>query len=113
MPNLELLIVIVISWILIWSFEKGNLSILGLSPTISRLKYAAILFVVTASCCSTGFFMRMYFSYEEFGLNPKTSVLFVLTGIWMTLKSVLFEELLCRGVGLYILIKKLDRNGQF
>lgn len=110
MPNLELLIVIVISWILIWFFEKGNLSVLGLRPTISRLKYAAILFVVTAICCSTGFFMRMYFANEEFGLNPKISISFVLTGIWLTLKSVLFEELLCRGVGLYILIKKIGRK---
>lgn len=110
MQNLELLVVIAISWILIWLFEKGDLSVLGLRPTMSRLKYAGILFIVTAASCSAGFFMRMYFAKEEFALNPKTSISFILTGIWLPLKSVLFEELLCRGVGLYILIKKFGQR---
>ena len=104
---LQLVGLLAISWLLIWLFEKGNLSVLGLTPTKDRLKYFTILFLVTAVCCSSGFFLRMYFAKEEFGLNPRTSIPFILTGIWVTLKSVLFEELLCRGVGLYILIKKI------
>jgi len=107
---LQLIGLLAISWLLIWLFEKGNLSVLGLTPTKDRLKYFTILFVVTALCCSAGFFMRMYFAKEEFGLNPKTNISFILTGIWVTLKSVLFEELLCRGVGLYILIKKIGQR---
>lgn len=110
MQNLELLVVIAVSWILIWLFEKRGLSVLGLRPTMSRLKYAGLLFLVTAACCSAGFLMRMYFAKEEFALNPKTSMSFILAGIWLTLKSVLFEELVCRGVGLYILIKKIGQK---
>src|SRR5687768_2303052 len=107
MAHLELIILIAVSWILIRFFDsdshrKGNLSVLGLKPTKSRLLYAAILFFVTAFCCATGFFMRMYFADEEFGLNPEIDFGFVLSGIWVVLVSVLFEELLCRGVGLYI-----------
>ncbi len=107
---LQLIGLLAISWLLIWLFEKENLSVLGLTATKDRLKYFAILFVVTAVCCSTGFFMRMYFAKEEFGLNPKINIWFVLTGVWVILKSVLFEELLCRGVGLYILIKKIGQR---
>lgn len=107
---LQLIGLLAISWLLIWLFEKGNLSVLGLTPTKDRLKYFTILFVVTAVCCSAGFFMRMYFAKEEFILNPKLDTSFIVSGIWLTLKSVLFEELLSRGVLLYILIKKLGRK---
>jgi membrane protease YdiL (CAAX protease family) len=98
------------SWLLIWLFEKGNLSVLGLKPTKSRLKYSAILFITTAICCSTGFLMRIYFGKEQFDLNPKLNINLILTGIGLTIKSVLFEELLSRGVILYILIKKLGQK---
>lgn len=107
---LQLIGLLAISCLLIWLFEKGNLSVLGLRPTKDRLKYFFILFIVTAACCSAGFFLRMYFAKEEFGLNSKATVPFILTGIWITLKSVLFEELLCRGVGLYILVKKIGKK---
>lgn len=106
----EIIGLLAISWLLIWFFEKGNLSVLGLSPTKIRLKYAAILFIITAICCSTGFIMRMLFAKEEFILNPQTDTSFMVSGIWLTLKSVLFEELLTRGVLLYILIKKIGQK---
>lgn len=106
----EIIGLLAISWILIWLFEKGNLSVLGLRPTKSRLKYSAILFFTTAICCSTGFLMRMYFGKEQFVLNPKLNSALIFTGIWLTIKSVLFEELLCRGVILYILIKRLGQK---
>ena len=106
----EIIGLLAVSWILIWLFEKGNLSILGLRPTKNRLRYAAILFMITALCCSTGFLMRILFAKEQFILNPKINTAFVFTGIWLTLKSVLFEELLSRGVLLYILIKKLGQK---
>lgn len=110
MKNLELIALIALSWLLIWLFEKGNLSISGLKPTTNRLKLSALLFVVTALCCSIGFFMRMYFGQERFVVNPQLNTALILMGIWRTFASVLFEELLCRGIGLYILIKKLGQK---
>jgi len=106
----EIIGLLAISWILIWFFEKSNLSVLGLRPTKSRLKYAAILFIITAICCSTGFLMRMYFTREQFTLNPNLKATLIVTGSWLVLKSVLFEEILSRGVLLYILIKKLGQK---
>lgn len=51
--------------------------------------------------------MRMYFADQQWKLNPALSANLILTGIWWNVKSVLFEELIFRGVLLYILIKKL------
>ena len=98
------------SWALLWWFEKGNLSALGWEPTAGRLKPAAILFLTTAACCSTAFFMRSWFTAEQFVLNPAADTARVLSGLWQNIRSVLTEELLCRGVGLYILIKKLGQK---
>ena len=110
MKNLELIALIILSWLLIWLFEKGKLSILGLKPTANRLKILVLLFGVTALCCSIGFFMRMYFGKEVFALNPQLTTTLILTGVWRVFESVLFEELLFRGVGLYILIKKVGQK---
>ena len=106
----EIIVLLAASWLLIWLFEKGNLSVLGLRPTNSRLKYSAILFSVTALSCSTGFLMRMLFVKEQFALNPNLSASLIVSGIWSVLKSVLFEELICRGALLYILIKKIGQK---
>jgi uncharacterized protein len=51
--------------------------------------------------------MKMYFGQQQWLLNPNLSVNLILTGIWWNIKSVLFEELIFRGVLLYILIKNL------
>jgi hypothetical protein len=53
---LQLIGLIAISWLLIWLFEKGNLSVLGLTPTKDRLKYFTLLFIVSAMLSATAFF---------------------------------------------------------
>lgn len=110
MQNAELILIIALSWGLIWLYERADLGVLGGRPTLERLKIGTILFVVTALCCASGFWMRTYFVQEQFALNPQISLELILMGIWLNFKSVLFEELLCRGVGLYILIKKLGQK---
>jgi membrane protease YdiL (CAAX protease family) len=90
-----------------WLFEKGNLKVLGFYPTKKRLVGFALFFIVTALCCSSDFFMRMLFAEQQWELNPKLTANLILTGIWWNVKSVLFEELIFRGVLFYILIKKL------
>jgi uncharacterized protein len=99
-----------ISWLLVWFFEKGNLSVLGLRPTKSRLKYFVILFIITAICSSTAFLLRICFAKEVYMLNPTLSFISVSSEVWHQFRSVLTEELLCRGVLLYILIKKTGQK---
>lgn len=98
---------LLISWFIIWLFEKGNLSMLGFYPTKKRLIDFALFFCVTALCCSSDFFMRMLFAEQRWELNPRLTANLLLSGIWWNIKSVLFEELIFRGVLLYILVRKL------
>ncbi len=103
---LGLLIQLGISYLLIWLIEKGNLSFMGFTPTRKRMADFAIFFMVAAACSSITFFLRMFFGGERWVLNPDLSASLILNGFWYHLKSVLFEELLFRGVLFYLLIRR-------
>jgi len=107
---LQLIGLIAVSWLLIWFFEKGNLSVLGLTPTKDRLKYSTILFIVSAILSVTAFLLRMYFAKEEYTISPYLTTKLILLETWHQFRSVLTEELLCRGALLYILIKKVGQT---
>lgn len=104
---LGIIVQLLVSWLIIWFFEKGNLGILGFYPTKRRLAAFLLFFIITALCCSSDFFMRMIFAQQRWQLNPKLTAGLVWEGVWWNIKSVLFEELIFRGVLFYILIKKL------
>jgi membrane protease YdiL (CAAX protease family) len=104
---LGILVQLIVSWLLVWFFEKGNLSFLGFYPTKRRLLDFTLFLFITAICCSTGFFLRMYFGREHWELNPLLTVTVILKAVWWNIKSVLFEELILRGAIFYILLKKL------
>lgn len=106
---LQLIGLILISWLLIWLFTKGNLTVLGLTPTIERLKYFIILFIVSSILSATAFLLRMNFAHEEYVLTPSLTTSSVLLEIWHQFRTVLTEELICRGALLYILIKKIGQ----
>ena len=104
---LGIIVQLLVSWLIIWLFEKGNMGVLGFYPTKKRLLGFAIFFIVTALCCSSDFFMRMLFAGQQWQLNPKLTAGLIWEGVWWNVRSVLFEELIFRGVLFYILIKKL------
>jgi membrane protease YdiL (CAAX protease family) len=101
------IVLFAISWLVIWFFEKGNLSVLGLLPGKNISKLAVIVFFTTSLCCASGYLIKWYYSIELYQLNPDLSSGLVLKGLKSNFISVLTEELFCRGVGLYILLKKL------
>lgn len=102
-----IIVQLAISWFIIWIYEKGNLSFLGFYPTKKRILDFILFFLITAFCCSSGFFLRMYFGKEVWNWNESLTPMIALNAIWWNIKSVLFEELIFRGVLFYILIKKL------
>ncbi len=102
-----IIVQLLLSWFIIWLYEKGNLSVLGLFPTAARVRDFFLFLVVTMLSCSSGFFLRMYFGQEQWGLNPAFTWQLLLDGAWWNIKSVLFEELIFRGVLFYILIRLL------
>jgi uncharacterized protein len=102
-----IIVQLAISWLMVWLYEKGNLSCLGLMPTKKRLLDFTLFFFVTAACAVSGFLLKMGIAKQSWMLNPAINTGAILEGVWFTVKSVLFEEFIFRGVLLYILIKKL------
>ena len=107
---LQLIGLLLISWLIIWLFTKANLSVLGLTPTTERLKYFAILFIVSGILSSTTFILRMYFAEEKYILTSKLTLDSILLETWYQFRTVMTEELICRGALLYILIKKIGQT---
>lgn len=107
---LGILVELAASWLLVWLFDKSNLGVLGFRPSGKRLRFTVILFMIAAICSASAFFMRMAIAHEQLMLNPEADARLVFNGLWVNFNSVMFEELLCRGVLLYILIKKLGQR---
>ena len=104
---LGIIVQLAISWVIIWLVEKRSLSVLGFFPAKRRLLDFVIFFFITAICCAAGFLLEMYFSKQRWVINPDISADLIFAGTWWNIKSVLYEELIFRGVILYILIKRL------
>lgn len=102
-----ILIQLLVSWLLLWLFEKKGLGVLGFYPGRERLAGFSLFFLVTALCSSSAYFLRMFFVEERWFLNPQLSTGLIFSGIWWNLKSVLFEEFIFRGALMYILIKRI------
>ncbi|MDB5231407.1 MAG: putative transrane protein of unknown function [Chitinophagaceae bacterium] len=104
---LGIIVQLALSWLIVWAFEKRNLSVLGFRPTKDRLLSFLVFFVVTAFFCSTAFILKMYAGKQAWQLNPALSFNLIFEGLRWNMVSVLYEELIFRGVLLYILIKRL------
>ena len=79
-------------------------------PTKERLKYCTILFIVSAVFSATAFLLRMYFAKEEYTISNSITTKSIILETWFQIRTVLTEELLFRGVLLYILIKKIKQT---
>lgn len=104
---LGIIVQLALSWLLIWLFEKKDLGVLGLWPTGKRIADFGLFFIVTALCAASACLIRIYVVKETWALNPAFNLNLLLNGLWYNIKSVLFEELIFRGVLLYIMIKRL------
>ena len=102
-----LLVQLAISWLLVWMYERNDLRVLGLWPTGKRWLDFGLFFLVTGVLCASGFLMRTAFGGSGWKVNPNLDASLFFEGLWWHLRSVLFEELIFRGVLLYILIRKL------
>ncbi|RYD70259.1 MAG: CPBP family intramembrane metalloprotease, partial [Sphingobacteriales bacterium] len=103
---LGIIVQLAISWAIVWFVEKKNLSVLGFKPSKQRLADFFLFLIITAVIAASGFFIRMQYG-ERWVENPPFNTLLLFKGLWWNIKSVLFEELIFRGVLFYILIKRL------
>src|SRR5215831_9213701 len=103
---LGIIVELAASWLIVWLFQKKGLGVLGFNPTRRHITGFFLFLLLAASCCIAGFLLRMYFG-EKWEINPAFTGKLLAEGLWWNIKSVLFEELIFRGVILYILIKRL------
>lgn len=99
------LILLGLSWLLLYGFKKQHLNALGIipTPTISRQFLAA--FVFSALLCAAVQYIDAASSGVQWQLNENFRAGLLLQGFWQDLQSVLFEELIFRGAILYLLIQ--------
>ncbi|MCZ2473160.1 CPBP family intramembrane glutamic endopeptidase [Aquirufa ecclesiirivi] len=102
-----LFVELLLSWILLWFFDKSHLNALGILPSSQR--FFDLIFGLICSFLVAGFglYMVVYISKSSMGINPNfTSSHFFDRLLWM-FNSVVYEELIFRGALLYIAISKL------
>lgn len=104
---LGILVQLIISWGIIWLVEKQHLNVLGFMPTKQRMLDFFLFLLIAAACCASGFLLRMWWGNERWELNPLLNGNLLWEGVLYNIRSVLFEELIFRGVLFYILIKRL------
>lgn len=104
---IQIIALLAVSWLIIWWYEKGNLKVLGLRPTGRMASYFFLLLLVSALLSASTYLLRMYFAEEQYAVNSSMNMGLFLQESWFQIRSVLTEELLCRGVLLYIMIRQL------
>ncbi len=102
-----ILVVVVVSWALLWLFFRAHITALGIVPTGRRLKEFAVGLVFMALCCTINQLGQAWFTETSYALNPHYDIWGALDGTWWTFKAALFEELVFRGAILLILIRKI------
>lgn len=106
---LQIVALLAVSWFLTWLIEKRGLRVLGLWPGRYSFTYAGILFIVSALLAASAFLLRMYIAQEAYAPAQTLTAQSVLLETWYQFRTVLTEELLCRGALLYILIKRIGQ----
>ncbi|MBS1743764.1 MAG: CPBP family intramembrane metalloprotease [Bacteroidetes bacterium] len=102
---LQIIALLFLSWLFIMLYNRQHLSVLGLKPTAVRMKYFFVLMIVSALFAATNFWLKEFFTGEKYILQQPVYVRTILGETWNQLRTVLTEELICRGALLYILIK--------
>lgn len=102
-----ILVELLISWLLLWLYDRKNLSVLGFGLSKKRCYQFCLGLFISALCCTAYFLATIQLSDSTLTFNETFHGKQVLQGSWWTLKSVLFEELIFRGALLYIAIQML------
>ncbi|WP_228853216.1 CPBP family intramembrane glutamic endopeptidase [Aegicerativicinus sediminis] len=105
-----ILVIVTLSWILLYVFEKQSIFILGLLPNKKRFGQFIIGFLATAMLCIGVQVMESFLSSSHWFINENLTGSLVWKMFYWDLKSVLTEELVFRGAILFILIKKFGSS---
>lgn len=99
-------IALTFTWLILRYVVHQPISILGVSPTSRRFKELFVGLFFMATIAAINFIWQAHFKNITYQINHDYSLLDLLSGSFWIFRSVLFEELLFRGVLLYLLIKR-------
>jgi len=105
-----ILVQIAVSWLLLWLFDKKDLTILGLKPTTKRLLIFSFGFIISATIFTTYCLTIAFLTDNNWKINNDFSIRDFLSSTGWTINSVIFEELIFRGALLHILIQKTNER---
>ncbi|MCX2743368.1 CPBP family intramembrane metalloprotease [Mangrovivirga sp. M17] len=107
---LGILVILLISWILLYVFQRKSILALGVLPVHKRLLQFLIGFCITAILCLGVELAKIPLYNLGFNLNQSYDLNMLAGMLLWDMKSVVTEELLFRGALLIILIKKLGKQ---
>ena len=102
-----IVVILLVSWILLFAIEKKSIFSLGLVPTLKRLKQFLIGILITGLICAGSKYFESSLESSNWVLNKSISTRLVLNSLWWDFKSVFTEELIFRGALLFILLRRL------
>jgi membrane protease YdiL (CAAX protease family) len=101
-----ILVELLISWLLLWWFDRSNLSVLGFKLTKNRTFNFILGFITASLFCIFYYTATSGLANTHYSINQDFKTEQFFKSSWWVLSSVLFEELIFRGALLYIAIKK-------
>ncbi|MGS2727850.1 CPBP family intramembrane glutamic endopeptidase [Psychroserpens sp. BH13MA-6] len=104
---LGLLLIIVVSWALLYLIEKQNITVLGMVPTVSHMVQFTVGLVFIMMISLMTIYLESMVLDIDWVLQSKISCRVIFEAIIYHFKSALTEDLVFRGAILYILIKRL------
>ncbi len=105
-----IIVILFISWVLLFLFEKENLMALGFIPFLKRSKQFLLGFIFTSFLCFGVQFLESFLKSSDWILNSNFSFEKLLQYFYWDFKSVLTEELVFRGAILFILMRKIGNS---
>jgi len=102
-----IIIVVLISWGLLFIIERKNISVLGFTPFRKRFQQFIIGFIFLFILNLLTIYTDTIVNSIQWATNPNINYQLVIEVFWFHFKSALTEELVFRGALLYILIKRI------
>ncbi|MBL7809499.1 MAG: CPBP family intramembrane metalloprotease [Saprospiraceae bacterium] len=103
---LQIIGLLLLSGLALWFLGRHSLRVLGPAPTLPMAGLAVVLFILTALCGASAYWLKMAIAQESYVLNAQLNLSQAGLKIWEVLRGVLTEELLLRGALLYLLMTK-------
>lgn len=102
-----LLVAFLFSWLLLRVVIKEPITVLGIAPNRQRVKECLVGAAFMAGIAVINFTWQAHFKEISYEVNPDYGLVQLLGGSFWVLKAVILEELVFRGVILYVLIRHI------